>query len=95
MPAKWIAWNQVANLIPADDAGRMMALVERLIATAVDAVSVQDFFRQQLPEMAAVTITDRVGRKIRGQKPLNDIFRKSQMRSRIRRPAKSLLRIYP
>ena len=53
MPAKWIAWNQVANLIPADDAGRMMALVERLIATAVDAVSVQDFFRQQLPEMAA------------------------------------------
>ena len=52
MPAKWIAWSQVSNLIQADDAARVVGVIERLVAAAVEADSINDFLRQQLAEMA-------------------------------------------
>ena len=52
MPAKWIAWSQVGSLIQADDAVRVVELIERLVAAAVDATSANDFLRQQLAEVA-------------------------------------------
>ena len=52
MPAKWIAWSQVGSLIQADDAVRVVELIERLVAAAVVATSANDFLRQQLAEVA-------------------------------------------
>jgi len=52
VPAKWIAWSQVGSLIQADDAVRVVELIERLVAAAVDATSANDFLRQQLAEVA-------------------------------------------
>ncbi len=52
MPAKWIAWSQVGNLIQADDAVRVVELIERLVVAAIDATSANDFLRQQLAEVA-------------------------------------------
>ena len=52
MPAKWITWSQVSNLIQADDAARVVGAIERLVAAAVEADSVSEFLRQQLAEMA-------------------------------------------
>ena len=52
MPAKWIAWSQVGGLIQPDDAVRVVGLIERLVAAATEATSVNDFLRQQLAEVA-------------------------------------------
>ena len=52
MPAKWIAWSQVSNLIQADDAARVVGVIERLVAAATVADSVSEFLRQQLAEMS-------------------------------------------
>ena len=35
MPTKWIAWQQVASLIQADDGVRLLLSVEQLVDVAV------------------------------------------------------------
>lgn len=52
MLPKWIAWQQVASLIQADDGVRLLLSVEQLVDVAVSAPSVAEFLRIQLPELA-------------------------------------------
>ncbi len=52
MPTKWISWSQVSSSIQSDDATRVVASIERLVENAVETLSVGDFLRQQLAEMA-------------------------------------------
>ena len=58
VPAKWIAWSQVSNLIHADDVARLIGVMERLIEAAVATESTSEFLRQQLPEGPSCVLLD-------------------------------------
>jgi len=61
VPTKWIAWQQVASLIQADDGVRLLQAIEQLVDVAVSTDSVADFLRMQLPEMAGELAANSVG----------------------------------
>lgn len=51
MPARWIAWSEVSHQFPAADASQLIAMVERLLESAVIVESEPDYLRQQLADM--------------------------------------------
>ncbi len=61
MPTKWIAWQQVAPLIQADDGVRVLQAVEQLVDVAITSQTVADFLRTQLPELAGEMAASSVG----------------------------------
>lgn len=61
MLPKWIAWQQVASLIQADDGARLLQLIDQLVDVAVCAPSIAEFLKNQLPELAGELAANSVG----------------------------------
>ena len=61
LSTKWITWQQVASLIQADDAARVLQAVEQLVDVAVSAGSTADFLRTLLPELAGELAANSIG----------------------------------
>jgi len=58
---KWIAWQQVAHSIQVDDGIRVIQSIEQFVDAAVNAESVGDLLRVQLPELAGELAANSVG----------------------------------
>ena len=61
MSTKWIAWQQVAQLLQADDGVRVLQAVEQFVDAAVSANSVGELLRSQLPELVGELAANSVG----------------------------------
>lgn len=61
LSTKWITWQQVASLIQADDAARVLQAVEQLVDVAVSATSTAEFLRILLPELAGELAANSLG----------------------------------
>ena len=61
MSTKWIAWQQVAHSIQVDDGIRVIQSIEQFVDAAVNAESVGDLLRVQLPELAGELAANSVG----------------------------------
>ena len=61
MSTKWIAWQHVAHSIQVDDGIRVIQSIEQFVDAAVNAESVGDLLRVQLPELAGELAANSVG----------------------------------